>query len=169
MHGINWLGLELELRLYIKVLPNIFARFVRKVLCRGIWVVAEIGCRGYGLSGYGFGEMLCWGKGKGFSLRNLDGISYISLLANLASRINVSVNNSLIDIFFPNFNSFWCYTIQRTKRNAFLTLFRCNRFCHLYIVLESQTGSYATAWNARIYILAQVLSHYYSDYAISTT
>ena len=101
----------------------------RGILCRwnvmseicyvgGRWVVAEIGCRGYGLSGYGFGEMLRWGKGKGFSLRNLDGISDISLLANLASRINVSHR-----YFFPNFNSFWCYTIQRIKRNAFPLFF----------------------------------------------
>ena len=124
----------------------------------GRWVVAEIGCRGYGLSGYGFGEMLRWGKGKGFSLRNLDGISDISLLANLASRINVSLIDISSQILIP-----FGATRSNEQRG---TLFH---FFSMYIVLESQTGSYATAWNARIYILAQVLSHYYSDYAISTT
>ena len=130
----------------------------RRYVMSGRWVVAEIGCRGYGLSGYGFGEMLRWGKGKGFSQRNLDGISDISLLANLASRINVSHR-----YFFPNFNSFWCYTIQRIKRNAFPLFFdvhspRVTNWILCYCMECTD-----------IYILAQVLSHYYSDYAIVTT
>ena len=119
MHGINRLELELELKLYIKVLPNIFALYTKldlsgkcyvgeyyvdEMSCRryvmsGRWVVAEIGCRGYGLSGYGFGEMLRWGKG--FSLRNLDVISDISLLANLANRINVSLIDISSQILIP--------------------------------------------------------------------